>query len=227
MSEKTETIINGLPQVAVITGDIVNSQGYEQTNDWLSALKELLGECGDHPKMWQVYRGDSFQLLLKDPSDALSISLKLKATIKRFKELDVRIAIGVGALEHEAEQVLQSNGEAFAYSGRKFDSLKKQTLAIKTPWQDLDKAFNLFLKLALLTMDDWSETRAEVVMASLQHPQATQQEIATLLSIPQSRVSERLSRAGFEAIKETEQYYRAAIKERLAALSSHHGKRTE
>lgn len=203
-----------LPQVAVITGDIVNSQNSEQGAEWLSALKNHLGQYGQSPKDWQVYRGDSFQLIVYQPEDALRVALRLKAVIKCFKDLDVRMAIGVGALEHHADQVLQSNGEAFVYSGRKFDSLKKQTLAVKTPWQDVDKAINLFIKLALLTIDDWSETSAEVVAASIEHPRATQKEIAALLSIPQSRVSERLSRAGYDAIRDMESYYREAVLKR-------------
>ena len=215
MSNREGNEAGKLPQVAVITGDIVNSQQSEESAEWLSALKEYLSQYGDSPKDWQVYRGDSFQLIVHQPEDAFRVALGLKAVIKRFKELDVRMAIGVGALEHHADQVLQSNGEAFVNSGRKFDSLKKQTLAIKTPWQDFDKAINLFIKLALLTIDDWSETSAEVVAASLEHPQATQKEIAALLAIPQSRVSERLSRAGYDAIRDVEEYYRAAIKERI------------
>ncbi|GAA4342816.1 SatD family protein [Kangiella taiwanensis] len=204
-----------LPQVAVITGDIVNSQQSEQSLEWLSVLKDYLSRYGGSPKDWQVYRGDSFQLIVYQPEDAFRVALHLKAVIKRLKDLDVRMAIGVGTLEHHADQVLQSNGEAFVYSGRKFDSLKKQTLAVKTPWQDVDKAINLLIKLALLTIDDWPETSADVVAASLEHPQATQKEIAALLSIPQSRVSERLSRAGFDAIKDVERYYREAILKRL------------
>ena len=215
MSNREGNEAGKLPQVAVITGDIVNSQQSEERAEWLSALKEYLSQYGDSPKDWQVYRGDSFQLIVHQPEDAFRVALGLKAVIKRFKELDVRMAIGVGALEHHADQVLQSNGEAFVNSGRKFDSLKKQTLAIKTPWQDFDKAINLFIKLALLTIDDWSETSAEVVAASLEHPQSTQKDIAALLSIPQSRVSERLSRAGFDAIRDTERYYREAIVKRL------------
>lgn len=211
MSKKSVSKENAMPQVAVITGDIVNSQDSNDSDKWLSVLTNYLSQFGESPQQWQVYRGDSFQLILPQPESALLVALGLKAVIKQCKPLDVRMGIGVGAMTHEAEQVLQSNGEAFVNSGRMFDSLKKRTLAVKTPWNDCDKTINLQIKLALLTMDDWSDTSAEVVAMSLRNPEATQKDIAEMLSIPQSRVSERLSRAGFDAILEMEHYYRETI----------------
>lgn len=205
-----------LPQVAVITGDIINSQAIKSEVDWNSELQRLLSDFGNSPKDWQVYRGDSFQLVCYQPENALRIALKLKAGLKQHKELDVRMAIGIGSIEHHREQVLQSSGEAFVNSGRKFDSLKKQTLALKSPWQEFDESINLLINLALLTIDNWPETSAEVVLARLEHPEATQKDIAALLRIPQSRVSERLSRAGYGPIMDAEEYYRERIKERLS-----------
>lgn len=215
MSKKAGHNTGHISQVAVITGDIVNSQNSNDGDEWLLALQKYLGKFGESPKDWQIFRGDSFQMIIYEPEQAFRIALGLKAVIKQFKKLDVRMAIGVGGLKTQADQALQSNGEAFINSGRMFDSLKKQTLAIKSPWQDFDKAINLFIKLALLTMDDWSDTSAEVVAASLEHPTATQKEIADILSIPQSRVSERLSRAGYDAIVDTERYYRESVIKRL------------
>ncbi|AOE49425.1 SatD family protein [Kangiella sediminilitoris] len=215
MNRQAEKEVSPLKQVAVITGDIINSQTSEEGEGWLPALQDYLSKFGESPRDWQVFRGDSFQVIIEEPEKALLFAIGLKAVIKHFKKLDVRMAIGIGQVRTRADQALQSNGEAFVNSGRMFDSLKKQTLAVKTPWQDFDKAINLFLKLALLTMDDWSETSAEVVAASLEKPGATQKEIADLLSIPQSRVSERLSRAGYDAITDTERYYRESVTKRL------------
>lgn len=216
MNQESKSKRDELPLVAVITGDIINSQAIEREVDWNSELQRLLSGFGTSPKDWQVYRGDSFQLVSYQPENALRIALKLKAGFKQHKELDVRMAIGVGSIEHHREQVLQSSGEAFVNSGRKFDSLKKQTLALKTPWQELDESINLLINLALLTVDNWPESSAEVVLARLEHPEATQTDIAALLSIPQSRVSERLSRAGYGPIMDAEKYYRNKITKRLA-----------
>lgn len=45
---------------AVITGDIVNSREVN-TALWLPKLKDRLLEVSEH---WEIFRGDSFQLLI-------------------------------------------------------------------------------------------------------------------------------------------------------------------
>ena len=217
MNQRTNKNKVSRGKVAVITGDIINSQASDIETDWFSELQKRLSVYGESPKDWQVYRGDSFQLVSYQPENALKVALSLKATFKQFKELNVRMAIGIGTMEQHRDEVLQSSGDAFVNSGRKFDSLKKQTLAVQSPWQDFDKTINLLISLALLTIDNWSETSAEVVLARLEYPEATQNEIAEMLSIPQSRVSERLSRAGFEPIMDAEGYYRESYHKRVAA----------
>ena len=47
--------------IAVITGDIINSQKSD-SELWLPKLKELLGSWSTTPENWEVYRGDEFQL---------------------------------------------------------------------------------------------------------------------------------------------------------------------
>lgn len=186
----------------------------DQSLLWLEQLKAALGHFGVSPHDWQIYRGDSFQLWVENPENSIAIAIWLKAVMRSLgiKGLDVRMAIGVGRVDYVSDQVIESNGEAFIYSGTLFDTLKKRTLAIKTPWHELDKSINLCLKLALLTMDRWTANSAQIVSLSMQMPHATQSEIAQELNIPQSRVSEGLDRAGYEAIMEMEQYCRDLMK---------------
>ena len=50
--------------------------------------------------------------------------LRIKATLKGIKNLDVRMAIGIGKREFTAFNITESNGEAFIHSGEKLESLK-------------------------------------------------------------------------------------------------------
>ena len=89
--------------------------------------------------------------------------------------------------------------------------LKKQTIAIKTPWQEVDEELNIAFDLALLTMDSWTKNSAEVFKLSLQSENSTQKEIGEVLGITQGSVSERQKRAGFESIMKLEKRFQKLI----------------
>jgi len=199
--------------VAIITGDIINSRHIE-AKQWLPELKKVLNSCGEEPKTWEIYRGDSFQIETK-PQDALRVAMLIKSAIKQFKSLDVRVAIGIGEKTYQSDKITESNGSAFIYSGDSFEKLKKQTLVIKTAWHDFDKTLNLMCDLASLTMDTWSPTSAIIVKTALESdPNTNQEELAALLNKKQSNISTGLKRSGFYEIQKLLNYYQNEIKNR-------------
>ncbi len=194
---------------AVITGDIINSRK-RATSEWLPLLKKIFSKYGKSPEQWEIYRGDSFQLLIS-PEKALLAAIHLKAGIKIIKDLDVRIAIGIGEQDHKAKKISESNGTAFVRSGEGFDSLKKQNMGIFTGDPEEEELFNLLLNLALLTMNHWSTTVATTIKAALENPEKSQTELAQLLGKSQSSLSEALKRGAFEEISKLEEFYRKKI----------------
>jgi hypothetical protein len=202
--------------IAVLTGDIVNSRDLD-AKLWLKELKEELKSHGVEWKDWEVYRGDSFQLKIA-PEEALSAAVFVKARIKKFKELDVRIAIGIGEIDYLAERVTESNGSAFARSGECFDSLKKSNLAIRSPWKDFDRTINLMLNLAALTMDSWSPVSSEIVLKGLKFPELNQMDLAkSLRKKSQGTISEGLKRGGYEEIDKLLLYYKEEISKKCSS----------
>jgi hypothetical protein len=194
---------------AVLTGDIINSRE-GAVDDWINKLKETLEYYGSEPKDWEIFRGDSFQLTLT-PEKALLAAIHLKAAIKQTKLQDVRIAIGIGEEEYSPSKITESNGSAYIRSGECFEALKKQTLGIKTPDEDLDQELNLMFSLSLLTADHWSSTVAEVIKTTIENPEMNQKAIAQLLDKSQSNVSEALKRGGFEEIMYLNDFYKTQI----------------
>ena len=200
---------------SILTGDIINSRKKDD-NFWLKTLKETLGTFGESPKYWQVYRGDSFQLEIENCENSFYAALKLKSQLKATENIDVRIGIGIGKKEFNVDSITESNGEAFINSGYAFDTyLKKQTIAIKTPWQEIDEELNIAFDLALLTMDSWTQNSAEVFKLSLESENITQNEIASILGITQGRVSERQKRSGFDPIMKLEKRFRKLIQQKI------------
>lgn len=202
--------------IGVITGDIVNSRSAEN-NDWLGVLKRELGKFGTSPADWEIYRGDAFQLLVKDPPDALEIAIRIRSAVKSIKNIDVRMAIGIGEIKYGAERVLESNGSAFVYSGAMLEALEqsKQNMAIKTDRETFDSEMNLYLKLAAIAMDNWTQNSAEAMNLALEFPEKSQEELGAILGIKQNAVSGRLSRAYFDEILQLIEMYRTKLKQLL------------
>ena len=196
---------------AVITADIINSREVSP-EIWLNTLKITLQSIGEEYTAWEIFRGDSIQIMI-EPEKALEVAVLLKSAIKQIPSIDIRIGIGIGDITYQSEKVTTSNGSAFVNAGEAFDGLKKRTLAIKTPWQDFDKVINIMLNLATLTMDNWKPAMAEIVYKQLENPESKQIEIAQILNKKQSNVSYSLKKAGYEEIKDCLRFYKQQIAE--------------
>lgn len=136
---------------------------------------------------------------------------------KKSSTIDVRMAIGIGEKTYSRKRILESNGPAFVYAGEQFSSLKKEknTMAVKTPWQEFDQEINLYLKLAGTFMNRWSISSAELMGIILRNPDITQEEICKMLVIKNIGVSGRWNRANADDIMTIIQGYRNKIKKRL------------
>ncbi|MBF8455824.1 winged helix-turn-helix transcriptional regulator [Kaistella sp. G5-32] len=199
--------------IAIITGDIINSQN-SQSELWLPKLKDLLGSWSATPQNWEVYRGDEFQLKCS-VDEVFHKALLLKSLIRSFENLDVRLAIGIGNEVFQSEKITESNGSAYVNSGRLLTEIKSQgrTLAIQTENEKVKRDLNILFRWASIDFDNWTAATAEIIHQLLRNPALTQEELAKELNITQSSVSQRIKRANFELLQETDQFFRKKIAE--------------
>ncbi len=200
--------------IGILTGDIINSEKFTE-DKWLVPLQSFLKTVGDSPADWAIYRGDEFQIKIDEPSQAFLKALEIKATMKKIKNLDVRISIGIGKADVMRENILESNGPVFLRSGRGLDDLKKSkvTMAINTGNELMDTELNLYLKLALFgIMDSWTVASAEMVSIILQNDSVPQEDISKKTGIAQSAISQRLKRANLEVLLELNKMFVKKIK---------------
>lgn len=198
---------------SIITGDIIKSRKAISEDLWLTPLKSALSELSADDSFYDIYRGDSFQLECSNVNDSFKNVVYIKAFLKTVKGLDVRMSIGIGKKEYQGDSVSESNGEAFIYSGETFETLKKtkQNLKIKTSKDKLNKEINLYFRLALIAMDNWTVNSAEIVKLSLEHPEMIQTQLAKLVGISQDAVSKRQKRAYLDEILELDAMFRQKI----------------
>jgi hypothetical protein len=197
---------------AIITGDIVNSRKLS-SKIWIDGLKKLLNTFGKNPVEWEIYRGDEFQLEVKNPEEALIVALHIKSYFKSIK-LDARMSIGFGDMTYKAKKISESNGTAFTRSGEVFETLKKQkiNLAVNSGNEAFDTEINLMLRLSLTFMNNWLAQSAQFVLTAIENPSLSQEEIGVKLGINQAAVSRRRKRAQFDLVMEMEKHFRNKIK---------------
>ncbi|MCU7613683.1 SatD family protein [Chryseobacterium sp. GMJ5] len=199
--------------IAVITGDIINSQRTE-TEVWITRLKDLLAKWGSSPQTWEIYRGDEFQLKC-NIDDVFWRFLAIKSLIKSQENLDVRIAIGIGEENFYSEKITESNGTAYVNSGRLLNHLKSDghTVSVKTTSESVDRDLNILLKWSSKDFDKWTVATSEIIHEMIMNQEITQEELAKKFLISQSSVSQRIKRANYDLIVETNQYFRKKISE--------------
>lgn len=208
--------------IVVIKGDIVRSRKLPDPQLWLNPLKALLSYWGMEPMQWEVVWGDSFQLEIQEPRDALSVAFAIKALIKSISlphsertmgPIDVRLALGMGDKTFDGKRISESNGSAFVHASERFDQMSKEKLnmGFRGPYPSLDEEINLYLKLASVFMDKWSISSAVLVGYVLRNRDAIQSEIGKALGIKQNSVSGRKKRACLDELLEVDRRYRKII----------------
>lgn len=205
-----------LPIHAVLTGDIVNSTKLEEV-----AEKELLKELGQilKPYKFEFYRGDSFQVYIKEPAKALKIALlcrtaAISLTAKQDLLLsDIRISIGLGQVKPPIKTLATSKGDAFLLSGRSFDKFQGTERRILMSTSDV------IPDIALQVMADYTDAifgrmtpkQAEAIYRLLKGE--SQQEVAQDLEKSKSTISQLVSTGGWIEIDRLLKQYEYLIQQ--------------
>ncbi|MCM4157381.1 SatD family protein [Gramella sp. AN32] len=203
--------------IAVISADFISSTAYSQElmQELLSRLKQefsyIQNEFSSRPD-FKIYRGDSFQGIVKKPSESLRIALILKTAINKVSEeksdkgtskktAEVRMGIGIGTYDFKRKTISEANGQAFQFSGRTLDNLKAENRKTKLTTEDeaINKEFDASFYLLDTLTEKWSIASAEVVYYLLKGLKET--EIADKLKISQPAVNQRKKAAGWDAIE--------------------------
>ncbi|PWJ58465.1 hypothetical protein CLV98_104325 [Dyadobacter jejuensis] len=201
---------------AVITADMVHSTQFssEQTGSWLEELLTILGQLPqlDWALKPEIYRGDSFQGVLRKPHQAMHAALIGRAYMKARKakqaSLDLRVAIGIGPIDHLTDRPGSSDGEAFRLSGKLADEIKNHQARIGLATQPSQPLLQVISTLLEPIVESWTVGQSELVLELLQGHTITQ--IANKLGISQSAASQRARAASWWAIED--------LLERLPAL---------
>ena len=214
---------------AVVTGDIIKSsklseeQRYkipEIINNSSIQLRNVFGDLV--PFNINLFRGDSWQLLITDPSVSLRVSLYLRCLLKgmmKESSFETRMSIGIGLIDFIPESNLSAgNGDAFKFSGIGLEDLKKGLMNFVFP----DVPFEEHLKIIIYLVDSisqkWSYKQAMIVSYALLG--FTQKEIAVKLNITQQSVGGQLAGSEWLLINSTLLFYEHELKNHVNQIQA-------
>jgi hypothetical protein len=201
--------------LAVLTGDIVGSTklSVERMGRTRSVLeagarefrpRQARAVCGTP----EFFRGDSWQLLVKEPRWALRVALTIRSQL--IAELDVatRVSIGLGtATAIDTRRVSLSTGEAFTLSGRALDVITGYfdlTGAVPERAGPLARWLPAMLHVCSGLVRPWTRRQAEIVSLALLPDNPTHEWIASSLrpQVAKQTVSESLAGASWRPLLE-------------------------
>ncbi len=198
---------------AVLTGDIVNSTKLPPAKE--KALVKLLEQELKSYK-YEFYRGDSFQVLVKEAGDSLRIALLCRTAaigITENNEADIKVSIGLGEVDDRIKTLGSAKGEAFIISGRAFDELEKtgSRLVISTA--------NTMANLSLQVVADYvnsiysrmTSKQAKVIFELLKG--GLQQNVVKKLKKSKSTISQHANSGRWTEIEKILNQYELLVKE--------------
>lgn len=213
---------------SVITGDIIESTklAISDREKLMESVQVILSDLTSiYNLKSEIYRGDSFQILLDEPLYSFRVALILKMHIRSYpiseislsnnqrkaKINDARIAIGVGQVENSNKYLGATNGEAFILSGHLLDSLKKtkQSLGIKT-----SDGFGSELETEVFLIDTiiYQTTALQCEVIKWKLLKQNEIEISHKLKIKQSAVNQRSNSGSWHAINTMVQRFETIYK---------------
>lgn len=160
----------------VITGDIIESSiiPINYRDLMLTSIREIVDELAviESVKI-EFFRGDSFQMVIDSPENALRIAILLRAGLKGHtpkdckKPWDARLSLGIGTISYCSDSIVLSDGEAFQYSGRELDEMGRRRLSVMTRWPEVNDEFKVSTSFADEEITSWSISQSQAVYQAL------------------------------------------------------------
>lgn len=198
----------------IITGDIVGFTKLEiaERSELIDALLAIIGRINHHKEIpdqvkFEMYRGDSFQVGIPKAEDSLRVALLIRlgliasrttlhSSVRRSNTWDARLSVGIGSVDYIKDSLSFSDGEAFRYSGRSFDLLKKSDrLIIRTPWTEINQELDVECFMADTIIRRLSDKQVKITYQYISE-NSTQKLVAEEMGITPQAVNKSLQQGG-------------------------------
>ena len=219
----TKTALNTYNKqfAAVLTGDIVNSQGLSESefSSVIQLLKtEFVQYASKYDGHFDIFRGDAFQFVTNHAHFIMNILVGLRLALKAHSpSVDIRVSAAVGDVSYRNTEVKTGTGHAFVLSGRALDELKSQHIAFTCSSPSLMRSTSLLTQFADNHLTGLTQTQSETVLAYLMSEEKNHDNVAVLLGKNRSNVTRILNASRYKLIADylhfMEQEINASVQE--------------
>ncbi len=193
--------------MAVLTNDIVEStklSTHEYTKV-MTALKQLLeSQAERYGCTYEIFRGDSFQILYPDYSVAmqstLTIRLNLQAGIS-CSPVKLTQSLAVDKILKQSDKLGNSLGEAFILSGRALDKATSGDLLVNFSPSLVNTDLSISTLFLRYLLDGLTEKQAKVLFYYIDLNSPEQKNIAEIMRMTRQNIATHLKRSGAELVK--------------------------
>lgn len=202
---------------SVITGDIIKSS--KLSIEMHKKLVKVLRNCSKEvSKVFtgalkyepELFRGDSWQLLIQKPEKALSIALFYRAYLKAnlmVNKIDARMAISVGTVDYIESSA--GVGDAYKISGKALDKKGKPKIKFVSEVIKNPEVIDLIVYNSDFISSRWTRNQSKIILLALQ--KYDQNKIALKLKISQQAVSKQLDSTGWDIISNNIEFFTNAL----------------
>lgn len=181
----------------------------EDRNRLLETIRKIVDELSTNNDALKIvfFRGDSFQILIKAPENAMKIAILLRAGLRSHKsndlpqkQWDTRLSLGVGFISYDSEYIELSDGEAFQYSGRELDEIGKRRLIVKTRWENVNEELQVSTAFADMVISSWTIPQSQAAYQKLLY-NISQKDIASKFQKSAQTINRSLNTAKVDLIQ--------------------------
>jgi hypothetical protein len=205
---------------AVVTGDIKNftKLSDEKRGKLVSDTEQLLRGMVKQPLDAAIFRGDSYQFIVNDIGEILNKCIRLLCWFKMNSDkhnsinLGTRLSIGIGEIAYIGKNVLDSDGEAFHFSGRNFDKMDKDDIVRLTTFDEAKTdMYQVILMYINMIIKGWTVNQAETIYQLLSMEDSTQDKIAKVLKMSQPAIAKSLRAARWKEVEKGISYINSEL----------------
>ena len=205
---------------AVVTGDIKNFTRLsdQKRSKLVGDTEQLLSSMVKKPLDAAIFRGDSYQFIVNEIGEALNKCIQLVCWFRLNSEkhsatnLGTRLSIGIGEIAYLGKNVLDSDGEAFHFSGRNFDKMDKEEIIRLTTFDEAKtNTYQVILMYVNMIIKGWTISQAETIYQLLSIEDSTQDKIARALKMSQPAIAKSLRAARWKEVEKGISYINSEL----------------